>query len=32
VNRKPFKAGIDPYHILIDRRPENNVSVIRHDR
>lgn len=32
VDRKPFKAGIDPYHILIDRRPENNVAVIRHDR
>lgn len=32
VNRKPFKAGIDPNHILIDRKPENNVSTIIHER
>jgi ABC-2 type transport system permease protein len=24
VNEKPFKAGIDPYNKLIDRKPENN--------
>jgi ABC-2 type transport system permease protein len=24
VNEKPFKAGIDPYNKLIDRKPDNN--------
>lgn len=32
VAEKPYKAGLDPYHILIDRRPENNVATISEDR
>jgi len=28
VNQKPFKAGIDPFYILIDREPENNIKTI----
>jgi ABC-2 type transport system permease protein len=27
VNEKPYKAGIDPYSKLIDRKPDNNMCV-----
>jgi hypothetical protein len=29
VNKKPYKAGMDPYNILIDRKPENNVTTVQ---
>jgi hypothetical protein len=29
VDKKPFKAGIDPFYILIDREPENNIKAVR---
>jgi hypothetical protein len=28
VNEKPLKAGIDPYHKLIDRKPDDNVKAV----
>ena len=31
VDDHPVRAGIDPYNILIDRRPSDNVrAVVRH--
>ncbi|HYF03579.1 MAG TPA: M1 family aminopeptidase [Patescibacteria group bacterium] len=28
VNEKPVKVGIDPYHKLIDRKPDDNVKAV----
>ncbi len=28
VAEKPLKAGIDPYHKLIDREPDDNVKTV----
>jgi len=29
VDKAPRKAGIDPYDILIDRTPEDNLTAVR---
>jgi len=28
VDERPFSVGIDPYHKMIDRNPENNRSAL----
>jgi ABC-2 type transport system permease protein len=29
VEKEPLKAGIDPYNILIDRTPEDNLTAVQ---
>ena len=32
VPRKPGAVGVDPFHLMIDRTPDNNISMLKVDR
>ena len=31
VDEEPKKAGVDPFHKLVDRNPDNNLSAVSMD-